>query len=86
MDTEMSRHRKRTQEKKIIPPFLPGLEPILINKRKKKEKKKGALLKVIKLFDLIYPSKQFVGAVYNRWYRDCCIKRRHICGRGSKLI
>jgi len=40
MDTEMSQHRKRTQEKKMIPPFLPGLEPILINNKKKRKKEK----------------------------------------------
>ena len=40
MDTEMSQHRKRTQEKKINPPFLPGLEPILINKKRKRKKKR----------------------------------------------
>ena len=40
MDTEMSQHRKRTQEKKMIPPFLPGLEPILINNKKERKKEK----------------------------------------------
>ena len=28
MDTEISQHKKLAQENKIIPPLLPGIEPL----------------------------------------------------------